>query len=164
MGDSSVGEWAIQQDRLIGGRVRALVEQVVADPPTWATGIRPRPAPGAGRDRWETAVGVVAAYRDQFRITDSTEPLGAAGVRGQQHRARLTARVAWRRVQHHPQVLDHIPASANDRLRALSWSQHRDPIEAGEALSRLKAAQRSHTRERPHERAGIGVPGRGPSL
>src|SRR5674476_450127 len=61
MEDSPVGRWGIQQDRLIAGHVGALVEQVAADPPTWAAGIRPRPEPGAGRDRWGADVGVVVA-------------------------------------------------------------------------------------------------------
>jgi conjugative relaxase-like TrwC/TraI family protein len=164
MGDSPVGRWGIQQDRLIAGRVGALVEQVAADPPTWAAGIRPRPEPGAGRDRWEADVGVVVAYRDQFRITDDADPLGAARVHGFQLQARLTARAAWQRVEHHFHVPDHSPATANERLRALATSGRRDPIEAGEALRRLKAAQRLGASERPYERARHGPSERGPRL
>jgi len=111
LADGSVGEWAIQQDRLIAGRVRALVEQVAVDPPAWPAGIRARREPGADRDRWEAAVGVVVAYGDQFRITDDADPLGAARVRvrGQQHQARLTAWAAWQRVQDHSEVRDQVP-------------------------------------------------------
>jgi hypothetical protein len=80
MAKSDVGQWGIQQDRLITDRVGALVEQVAVDPPTWAAGIRPRPEPGAERDLWEADVGVVVAYRDQFRIPDDADPIGAIRV------------------------------------------------------------------------------------
>jgi hypothetical protein len=51
------------------------------------------------RDRWEADVVVVVAYRDQFRVTDDADPLGAARVRGNQQQARSTARsrgIRWR--------------------------------------------------------------------
>jgi len=164
MTGSPVGRWGIQQDRLIAARVGALVEQVAADPPTWAAGIQPRPEPGAGRDRWDADVGVVVAYRDQFRTTDDADPLGAARVHGFQQQARLTARVAWQRVEHHSGVPDQGPTTANERLRALATSGRRDPIEAGEALHRLKAAQRLGASGRPYEPARRGPSERGPRL
>ena len=164
MAKGPVGRWGIQQDRLIAGRVGALVEQVAADPPTWAAGIRPRPEPAAERDRWEADVGVVVAYRDQFRITDDADPLGAARAGDHQQQARLAARVAWRRVEHQPEVRDQGPASANERLRALAASERRDPIAAGEALRRLKAAQRSSDAMRAHDTGRLAASARGPRL
>jgi len=164
MAGGPVGRWGIQQDRLIAGRVRALVEQVAAGPPTWAAGIRPRPEPGAERDRWEADVGVVVAYRDQFRITDDTDPLGVARVRGHQQQVRQAARASWQRVEHHVAPPDPGPVSANEQLRALASSGRRDPIAAGEALRRMKAAQRSSTAGRPYEPARHGATDRGPRL
>jgi hypothetical protein len=156
----------IQQDRLIAGRVRALVEQVAADPPAWAAGIRPRLESGAERDRWEADVGVVVAYRDQFRITDDADPLGAARVRARshQHQARLTARAAWQRVQDHSEVSDQVPASANERLRALTLSQPRHPVSAGAALRRLKAAERSSDGMRSYDPGRRTAPTKAPQL
>jgi hypothetical protein len=118
MAEGPVGRWGIQQDRLNAARVRAMVEQVAAAPPTWADGIRSRPEPGAGRDRWEADVGVIVAYRDQFRITDDTDPLGVARVRGHQQQVRQAAGASWQRVEHHVAPPDPDPVSANERRRA----------------------------------------------
>lgn len=164
MAEGPVGQWGIQQDRLITGRVRELVDQVAGDPPTWAAGIRPRPEPRSERDRWEADVGAVVAYRDQFRITHDADPLGAARVRGHQHQARLTARVAWQRVQDHAEIPDRIPVSANERLRALASSQPRHPVAAGAALRRLKAAQRSSDEIRSYDSGRRPAPTKGPQL
>ena len=109
-------------------------------------------------------MAVVVAYRDQFRITDDADPLGAARVHGFQQQARLTARAAWQRVEHHSELPDQGPATANERLRALATGGRRDPIEAGEALRRLKAAQRLGASERPYERARHGPSEKGPRL
>ena len=164
MAKGPVGRWGIQQDRLIAGRVGALVEQVAADPPTWAAGIRPRPEPAAERDRWEVDVGVVVAYRDQFRITDDADPLGAARVGDHQQQARLAARVAWRRVGQDCDAGEQARGSANERLRALATSERRDPIAAGEALRRLKAAQRSSDAMRAYDTGRLAASARGPRL
>jgi hypothetical protein len=67
-------------------------------------------------------------------------------------------------VEHHFDVPDQGPATANERLRALATSGRRDPIEAGEALRRLKAAQRLGASERPYELARRGPSERGPRL
>jgi hypothetical protein len=126
--------------------------------------MRPRPELGVARNRWEANVGVVVAYRDQFRITDDADPLGAARVRGHQQQARSAARAAWQRVEHHADLPDPGPVSANERLRALAASERRDPIAAGDALRRLKAAQRSGTAKGPYERARHCASERGPRL
>jgi hypothetical protein len=164
MAEGPAGRWGIEQDRLIASRVQALVEQVAVNPPPWAAGMRPRPEPGAERDRWEADVGMVVAYRDQFRVTDDADPLGAAWVRGRQQQARSAARAAWQRMEHHADPSDPSPASANQRLRALAASERRDPIGAGEALRRLKAARRSGAAVRPYERARHDATARGPRL
>ena len=164
MSEGPVGRWGILQEQLIAGRVRALVEQVAGDPPPWVAGIRPPPEPGGERDRWEADVGVVVAYRDQFRIMDDADPLGATRVCGHQQHARLSARAAWRRVEHQVEVRDQAPEPANERLRALALRERRDPIAAGDALRRLKAAQRSSDGMRPHDPVRLGSPARGPRL
>src|ERR1019366_1472305 len=99
MAQDPVGRWAARQDQLITGRVRALVEQVAADPPTWAAGMRARPRPGDECSRWEADIAVVVAYRDQFQVTDAADPVGTAPVLGHQRQARLVASAAWRRGQ-----------------------------------------------------------------
>ncbi len=162
MAADPVGRWAVQQDRLIAARVQAMVDQVAAGPPAWAAGVRPRPGPGAERDRWEADIGVVVAYRDQFRITDDDDPLGPARVHGHQQQARLAARSAWHRVDAHRDVPDQALATPNERLRVLASSGRRDPIAAGEALRRLKSAQRSGAAVRPHEHARSVASERGP--
>ena len=130
MAQDPVGRWAARQDQLITGRVRALVEQVAADPPIWAAGMRPRPRPGDERARWETDIAVVVAYRDQFQVTDAADPIGTAPVLGHQQQARLTASAAWRRVQDRGEPAP-VPATANERLRALAFASMRRPSQQG---------------------------------
>ena len=109
-------------------------------------------------------MGVVVAYRDQFRITDDADPLGAARVRGFQQQVRLSARVAWQRVEYQPEVHDQSPAPANERLRALATSERRDQIAAGDALRRLKAARRSSDAIRAYDTGRLAASARGPRM
>ena len=164
MAEEPLGQWGIQQDRLITSRVKALVEQVEAGPPSWTAGMRPRPELGAGRDRWEADVGVVVAYRDQFRIIDDADPLGAARVGAHQQQAKLAARAAWRRVAQDCDAGEQPRGSANERLRALAPSQRRDPIAAGDALNRLKAAQRASDAKRAYDHVCLAASARGPRI
>jgi len=164
MAEEPFGQWGIQQDRLITSRVQALVEQVAAGPPAWAAGIRPRPEPGSGRERWEADVGVVVAYRDQFRITDYADARGAARVGDHQQPARLAARAAWRRVGPDWDAGERAGGSANERLRVLAISERRDPIAAGAALSRLKAAQRASDAKRAYDQVRLAASARGPRI
>jgi hypothetical protein len=60
-----------------------------------------------------------------------------------------------------PCVPNPAPATANERLRVLASVGGRDLIAAGEGLRRLRAAQRSGTAQRPHERARRGASERG---
>jgi hypothetical protein len=163
MAQDPVGRWAARQDQLITGRVRALVEQVAADPPTWAAGMRPRPRPGDECSRWEADIAVVVAYRDQFQVTDAADPVGTAPVLGHQRQARLVASAAWRRVQDRGEPAP-VPATANERLRALALREREAPIAAGDALARLQAAQRSGEAARPYDFARGTSPARGPRI
>jgi len=163
MAQDPVGRWAARQDQLINGRVRALVEQVAADPPTWAAGMRPRPRPGDECSRWEADIAVVVAYRDQFQVTDAADPVGTAPVLGHQRQARLVASAAWRRVQDRGEPAP-VPATANERLRALGLREREAPIAAGDALARLQAAQRSGEAARPYDFARGTSPARGPRI
>jgi hypothetical protein len=163
MAQDPVGRWAFQQDQLIAGRVQALVTQVAADPPTWSAGVRPRPGPGAERALWEGEMGVVVAYRDQFRITDAADPVGTASGSGHQQQARLKATDACQRVQGLSEPAP-VRATANERLRALALAQHEAPIAAGDALRRVKAAQLSADRMRASDSSRLGSPTNGPRL
>ncbi|MDQ3165877.1 MAG: hypothetical protein M3Q17_06950 [Actinomycetota bacterium] len=74
----------------ITARVTTLVEQVQAAPPGWARGLHPVPTDPAQLQQWRNAVGLVAAYREQYGITTGpTRLLGTApdegGVQARAH-------------------------------------------------------------------------------
>jgi len=111
--------WANRQDRLVTGRVAALVERAAEQPPRWADGIPARPEGGPPRDRWERDVGLVAAYRDQLRIPDDVDGCEVPARAGGGSEAEPLVRAAWRRLQPEPGPRRGAPAGVNDRLRAL---------------------------------------------
>ena len=140
----SVGMWAVGQDRLVTDRVEALVERAAAEPPPWAHGIPARPEHGAGRERWERDLGVVAAYRDQHRIPDDVDPWAAAPAAGRTAEAETAARTAWRRLHHDAGASRKAPTSVNDRLRALIPAATPHGDSDGE---RLRASDRRRAEE-----------------
>jgi len=111
--------WASRQDRLVTGRVAALVERVAEQPPRWADGIPSRPEGGPPRDRWESDVGLVAAYRDQLRIPDDVDGCEVPARAGGGSETEPLVRAAWRRLQPEPGPRPGAPAGVNERLRAL---------------------------------------------
>ncbi|HET7475192.1 MAG TPA: MobF family relaxase [Dermatophilaceae bacterium] len=125
--DSDVRRWVGRQDQLIQDRVAALVDLVDTDRPAWAAGIPPpsrddpTDAGGAAGGRWRRDVGTIAAYRDQFRVTEPTHPLGPAHGDAEQRHARLAAQAAWDRLRGDDRCdRDGLPLPVNDRLRALA--------------------------------------------
>ncbi len=135
----SVGMWAAGQDRLVTDRVWALVERVAAEPPPWAHGIPARPEHGAGRERWERDLGVVAAYRDQHRIPDDVDPWTPAPAAGRATVAETAARNAFQRLHHDAGAGPEAAPSVNDRLRALV---SRPTPQGGAVADRPQAADR----------------------
>ena len=121
----AIGAWAMEQDRLIGSRVSALVNQVATTPLGWANGIPPRPQEPAARTRWDADVATVAAYRDQHRIPDDVDLVNAGG-RGQV-RGPLAVAVAAQRRLHAPPVAAAPAQSLNQRLQALAEAARQRP-------------------------------------
>jgi len=144
LSEDPVGTWAVGQDRLVTDRVEALVGRVAAEPPPWAHGIPARPEPGAGRERWERDLGVVAAYRDQHRIPDDVDPWTATPAAGRTTEAETAARTSWRRLHHDPGASREAPTSVNDRLRALIPAATPHGDSDGE---RLRASDRRRAEE-----------------
>lgn len=60
----------------IGERVDHLRATVIRDQPEWASGLGPRPDNPIAAEDWDDLVGLVAAYRETFRVTGGA-PLGA---------------------------------------------------------------------------------------
>ncbi|MGV9364264.1 MobF family relaxase [Amycolatopsis sp. NPDC003731] len=60
----------------IADRVEHLRAAVIRDQPEWVSGLGPRQGNPIAAEEWDDLVGLVAAYRETFRI-DSQAPLGA---------------------------------------------------------------------------------------
>ncbi|WP_410626211.1 MobF family relaxase [Amycolatopsis sp. cmx-8-4] len=60
----------------IGDRVEHLRAVVIRDQPEWAARLGPRPDNPIRAEDWDDLVGLVAAYRETFRVTDRA-PLGS---------------------------------------------------------------------------------------
>lgn len=73
-------------------RAASLREEVVAEQPSWTTGLGPRPTEPPTAARWDELAGAAAAYRETYRVTTRNPdvPLGAQ-PRGDDSRAR-----AWK--------------------------------------------------------------------
>ncbi len=134
-----IGAWANRQDRLVAGRVAALVDRVAEQPPQWAAGIPSRPEAGPPRERWERDVAVIAAYRDQLRIPDDVDACGVSARAGGGSEAEPLVRAAWRRLQPEPGPRPGAPAGVNERVRALVA---RPAPDGDRRTDRLRAAAR----------------------
>ncbi len=141
-----IAAWTAQQDALVTDRVRALVERVASQPPRWADGIPARPQGGPERDRWETDMAVVVAYRDQLRVPDDLPPWAATAPPGRGGEAETPARAAWRRLQNSgPGTVAH--GSVDDRLRALLTRPA--PRAPDDASGGQRTAERRHAEHPP---------------
>ena len=158
-----VGDWVQHQHRLITARVAALVEQVAVNPPPWAAGLSPRPEGGPARGRWEADVGVVAAYRDQYRIPDDAELPGPHAAHSHQSQARQAALLAWQRLRLPPAEPGPGSVSVNERLRALAVGRPQ-PAGAEDALAGLRDDRRKAAEVRAHGPSRTGLAERGPRL
>ncbi|MFJ1768024.1 MobF family relaxase [Amycolatopsis sp. NPDC088138] len=71
-----------EMNHAIAERVEHLRAAVIREQPEWVSGLGPRPDNPIAAEDWDDLVGLVAAYRETFRI-DSEAPLGAKpGSRG----------------------------------------------------------------------------------
>ncbi|ROR37195.1 MobF family relaxase [Kitasatospora cineracea] len=71
-------EYLTESTALIAGRVSALGDRAVENRPEWSRTLGEAPTDPAQRARWQQQLAVVAAYRDQYRVTDDTaaQPAG----------------------------------------------------------------------------------------
>ncbi|WP_158892661.1 MobF family relaxase [Amycolatopsis anabasis] len=62
----------------IATRIDVLRDHVIRDQPRWASGLGPRPDDPAAARRWDTVIGLAAAYRETYGVhaTDPALPLG----------------------------------------------------------------------------------------
>jgi conjugative relaxase-like TrwC/TraI family protein len=56
---------------LIGERACALAERAITDRPAWTRTLGDAPQDPAVRADWQRQIGVIAAYRDQYKVTDN---------------------------------------------------------------------------------------------
>ena len=63
---------------LIGARTSALAERAVTDRSAWTRSLGAIPEDPAVRADWQRQIGVIAAYRDQYKVTDN-DPAHPAG-------------------------------------------------------------------------------------
>jgi conjugative relaxase-like TrwC/TraI family protein len=87
----------------IADRVEHLRAAVIRDQPEWVSELGPRPDNPIAAEDWDELVGLVAAYRETFRITGET-PLGG---KPDSHGARAHA---WRTLTEHWDTFGQVPA------------------------------------------------------
>ena len=68
----------IDVETRIAARTATVTANVIDHRPTWLRALGSQPLDPQTRDRWETAVAGIAAYRDSYNITETTHPLGTA--------------------------------------------------------------------------------------
>ncbi|GGK81863.1 hypothetical protein Sme01_62700 [Sphaerisporangium melleum] len=68
-GDPHLVRYVADADELISARVRHLTGIATGTQPAWLTPLGTPPADPHQRDEWERHIGVVAAYRDQHKVT-----------------------------------------------------------------------------------------------
>jgi hypothetical protein len=85
--DPLVRTWLVRHADLIAARLNTLVQEALTDPQLWMETITPPPPDGPGRDTWTAAMRHIVAYRDQYQITDATDPLGPAEQQGERGNA-----------------------------------------------------------------------------
>lgn len=123
-------------------RVHQLREQVLRQRPSWAEHIGQRPAEVAAAERWDAAIGLAAAYRENFHVrsNDPHMPLGSQpGRPGTRAQAWKTVTDTWRSIM----AIPHDPEDQqSDAL--LSVEAARDTLDGVEtaALSDASAADR----------------------
>lgn len=73
---TATAEAARRQYTAITARTNALAEDAVATRPDWTAHLGPLPAGAVARAEWMDLAGQIAAWREQFGITDIRTPLG----------------------------------------------------------------------------------------
>ncbi|MET8160368.1 MobF family relaxase [Sphaerisporangium sp. NPDC005289] len=89
-GDPQLVRYVAEADELISARVRHLTGITISTRPVWSTPLGSAPADSHQRHQWERHLGVVAAYRDQQKVTtdDPNQILGSyPGPGGPEHSA-----------------------------------------------------------------------------
>ncbi|WP_410598064.1 MobF family relaxase [Amycolatopsis sp. lyj-23] len=95
-----------EMNHAIADRVEQLRAAAIRDQPEWAASLGPRPESPIAAEDWDEVVGLVAAYRETFRI-DGEAPLGEEPG---SHGARAHA---WRALSERWDTFGQTPASAS---------------------------------------------------
>ena len=66
----------IHVETRIAARTATVATNATENPRPWLRLLGPQPLDPAARDRWQTAVAGIAAYRDSYNITETAHPLG----------------------------------------------------------------------------------------
>ena len=75
-GPGDLPDTARQVAAAMDARTVVLARQVKANPPEWVDGLGEHPADAEGHRAWLGRAGVVAGYREAFRITTPDDPIG----------------------------------------------------------------------------------------
>ncbi len=105
----------------IGERVELLRAAVIRDQPEWAARLEPRPDNPIRAEDWDELVGLVAAYRETFRVTGEA-PLGA---KPDSHGARAHA---WRTLTERWDTLNQASAPAPPTPAATTTAAELDDV------------------------------------
>ncbi len=95
-----------EMNQAIAGRVEHLRSAVIRDQPEWVSGFGPRPDNPIAAEDWDELLGLVAAYRETFRI-EGEAPLGEEP---DSHGARAHA---WRTLSERWATFARTPAAAS---------------------------------------------------
>ncbi|WP_051366897.1 MobF family relaxase [Hamadaea tsunoensis] len=90
-----ISQYAVAVAAAMDARCTLLGGEAAARPPTWSTRLGPIPDNEHGRREWIRRAGVIAGFREQYQITDDTDPIGGCPKPGLPE-ARAAWFAAWR--------------------------------------------------------------------
>lgn len=102
----------------IGDRVEELRAAVIRDQPEWAAGLGPRPDNPIAAEDWDDLVGLVAAYRETFRVTGEAPLGGKPDSHGAKARAWRTLSERWHAFGQAPTPATSAPAKSGPTAQA----------------------------------------------
>ncbi|MGW5745034.1 MobF family relaxase [Amycolatopsis sp. NPDC003861] len=107
----------------IADRVEHLRAAVIREQPEWVSGLGPRPDNPIAAEEWDDLVGLVAAYRETFRI-DGEAPLGdKPDSRGARAHAWRTLTERWESFGQEREPASAAPAQPRPAARRTEWDE-----------------------------------------
>ncbi|QYN18923.1 relaxase domain-containing protein [Amycolatopsis sp. DSM 110486] len=131
-------EYLSEVNEAIQSRIEQLRADAIRTAPTWARGLGPRPADPLAAWDWDNLVGLAAAYRETYRITeeDPGQPLGTAPA-SHGARAHAWADITQRWSGVGPSVPDQ--ARQTPQMDAQTFTVHGETFTMNDVLDHLDA-------------------------